>query len=230
MAEAAVAVPGALVGGIFGAVAKVRRDKPLHPRGQVGDAVLTVTDPLPWLGIPLLSSETERPCVVRWSRAAGLPSPLPDVEGLAVRIDDPATGDSADLLFSSTGTGSVTRFVLAPRAPASHGPQTTILPVATRTGGVVFLVTPTDEEHPPRHFDLSVAQAGSSWLKVGRLAVDAWGPDRPLRFDPVRHVLPGTRQYAVVQGLREPSYLFSRRAVDPAAADDSFDDAVRRSW
>jgi hypothetical protein len=214
-AEAAGALPGVVLGGLFGVVAKVRRDKPLHPRGQVGDGVLRVTDPVPWLGIPLLAAEVRRPCVARWSRAAGLPAPLPDVEGLALRIDDPDAAAGADLLFSSTGTGSVTRFVLAPRLPRSHGPQSTLLPVASRMGAVVFLVTPTDDHDPPRRFDLSIAHGGSSWMKVAVVEVDSWGPDRPTRFDPVRNLLPGTEQYPFVRGLREPSYLFARRAVDP---------------
>lgn len=217
---AATAVPGAVLGGVFGAVAKVRRDKPLHPRGQVGDAVLHVTDPVPWLRIPLLTSEASRPCVVRWSRAAGLPSPLPDVQGLAVRIEQRGSDATADLLFASTGTGSLTRFLLSPRAPHSHGPLSTLLPVESRMGAVVFLATPADAGHPPRRFDLAVAHGASSWLKVGFLEVDTWGPDRPTRFDPVHNELAGTRQYPVVRGLREPSYLFARRAVD-ASADDS---------
>jgi hypothetical protein len=216
---AAAAVPGAVLGGVFGAVATLRRDKPLHPRGQVGEGVLHVTEPVPWLGIPLLATEERHPCVARWSRAAGLPWPLPDVEGLAVRIEQPGTGEGADLLFASTGTGSVTRFLLTPRAPSSHGPQSTLLPVESRMGAVIFLATPADDAHPPRRFDVAVAHGASSWLKVGFLEVDAWGPDRPTPLDPVRNVLPGTRQYPVVRGLREPSYLVSRRAVDARGED-----------
>ena len=44
---------------------------------------------------------------------------------------------------------------------------------------------------------------------VGALTV-AWGPDMPMRFDPVEHQLPGTRQYPVVTTLREPAYRLAR--------------------
>src|SRR4051812_37271382 len=75
------AVAGAVLGATFGAVALVRRTKPLHPVGQVGTGILDVTDPRPELGVPLLSERRSHTCLVRWSRAAGLPEPLPDVEG-----------------------------------------------------------------------------------------------------------------------------------------------------
>ena len=206
------ALPGAVLGATFGAVAKVRRTKPLHPFGRVARGSFVVTDPAPELGVPLLESPGTHPCRVRWSRAAGLPSPLPDVEGLAIRFEEPR----ADLLFASTGTSAVGRFFLAPRAPGSHGAQTTLLPVASRAGALVFRVTPVDrDEEPPRRYTLSVACGGGDWRDVGRLEVPAWGDDEPTRFDPVTHQLPGTEQYPVVRMLREPSYLFARKGATP---------------
>ena len=206
------ALPGAVLGATFGAVAKVRRTKPLHPEGRVGEATLVVTDPLPELGVPLLEARGNHRCLVRWSRAAGLPSPLPDVEGLAVRLEEPR----ADLLFASTGSSSVGRFLLAPRAPGSHGTQTTLLPVASRAGALLFAVSPVDpDDEPPLRYTLSVARGTGDWQEVGHLQVDSWGPDEPTRFDPVTHQLPGTEQYSVVRMLREPSYLLARRAATP---------------
>jgi hypothetical protein len=205
------AAPGAVLGAVFGAAALVRRTKPLHPQGNVGAGVLEVTSPQPDLGVPLLAEVGTHRCTVRWSRAIGLPSPLPDFEGLAIRLTVP----TADLLFASTGTGAVSRFVLVPRAAGSHGPQTTLLPVESAAGtSLVFQVTPAastaPDEEPPRRFDLAVATSGSQWRGVGSLDVD-WGPDRPMRFDPVENLLPGTEQYPVVRFLREPAYFMARR-------------------
>lgn len=207
------AAPGALLGAVFGAAALVRRTKPLHPQGNVGDATLEITSPRPDLGVPLLAETAAHRCTARWSRAMGLPSPLPDFEGLAIRLEDP----KADLLFASTGTGSVTRFLLVPRPSGTHGPQTTLLPVSSAAGTrLLFRVTPAagtaPDEEPPRRFDLAVAASGSDWSTVGVLGV-AWGPDRPLRFDPVENLLPGTEQYPLVRFLREPAYYMARRGA-----------------
>jgi hypothetical protein len=205
------AAPGAVLGAVFGAAAVVRRTKPLHPQGNVGEGTVEITAPQPDLGVPLLAEPGTHRCTARWSRAIGLPSPMPDFEGLAIRLSEP----TADLLFASTGTGAVSRFVLLPRAAGSHGPQTTLLPVASAGGtSLMFQVTPSADtaptEQPPSRFDLAVATSGSQWRTVGTLDV-TWGPDRPMRFDPVENLLPGTEQYPVVRALREPAYFMARR-------------------
>jgi hypothetical protein len=202
-------LPGAVIGATFGAVARLRRTKPLHPHGRVGTGTLHITEPLPHLAVPVLAAEGSHACTVRWSRSVGLPAPLPDIEGLAVRMDETAS----DLLFASTGSGSVTRYVFAPRRPGRHGPQTTLLPVATGAGPLVFKVEPLDHSQPPTSYALSVAQGTAVWRRVGTLET-SWGPDQPLRFDPVENPVPGTEQYPLVRALREPAYLLSRRSTD----------------
>lgn len=213
LGAAAGAASGAVLGAVFGAAALVRRTKPLHPQGRVGEGTLEITDPQPDLGVPLLAAAGTHRCTVRWSRAMGLPSPLPDVEGLAIRFQDP----TADLLFASTGTGALSRFLLVPRPAGTHGAQTTLLPVSSAAGkSLVFRVTPAagtaPEEEPPRRFDLAVATSGSLWRAAAVLEVE-WGPDRPMRFDPVENLLPGTEQYPLVRKLREPAYSMARRGA-----------------
>jgi hypothetical protein len=199
------AVPGALLGVVFGAAAVVRRTKPLHPKGRVGTGVLEVTSPRRELGVPLLATTGKHPCTVRWSRSVGLPAPLPDIEGFALRLTEP----TADLLFSATGTGRLGRFLLVPRLAGRHGPQGTLLPVTTDAGSLLLKVDPLDDAQPPTRWELAVAQAGSAWEPVGTIDV-VWGDDQPLRFDPVEHQLPGTSQYRAVARLREPAYLAAR--------------------
>ena len=207
----AAAAPGAVLGAVLGAAALVRRTKPLHPQGNVGEGTLDITAPQRELGVPLLADPGSHRCTVRWSRAIGLPGSLPDFEGLAVRLEG-ADGSPADVLFASTGTGAVSRFVLVPRASGTHGPQTTLLPVSAGGTSLVFRVTPASvpAEGLPGSFDLAVATSGSSWTPVGTLNVE-WGPDRPMRFDPVENLLPGTEQYPLVRVLREPAYFLARR-------------------
>jgi hypothetical protein len=210
---ALVAAPGraagALLGAGFGLAARVRRTKPLHPAGQVGSAVLDVTSPAPELGVPLFAGSGRHHCLVRWSRSAGVPSPLPDVEGFALRVRDAGAGRVADLLFASTGEGAVTRYTLRLRGPRSHGPMSTLLPVAGATGSLMFLVEPLDDDDPPRRWRLSVADAGSAWRTLATLTV-TWGSDEAVRFDPVLNLLPGTGQYPLVRALREPAYARAR--------------------
>lgn len=207
-------VLGGLLGAGFGVAAWVRRNKPLHPAGAVGRAHLEVTHPRPELGVPLLAQAGDHECLVRWSRSAGVPSPLPDVEGLALRILDGGDGAPADLLFASSGEGTVTRYTLVPRLPRSHGPLSTLLPVAGGAGALLFLVEPLDEEDPPETWRLSAAGAGSDWRAVATVRA-SWGPDEPVRFDPVENLLPGTRQYPLVRLLREPAYAMARRGATP---------------
>src|SRR5829696_1890569 len=93
LAGRAVAVP-------LGAVARRRSGRPMHPRGAVFDAVLDRTGSEPPWGVPWLDATARDAVVVRLSRGAGLPEPLPDLLGLAVRI--PGDGGPVDLLLTTT--------------------------------------------------------------------------------------------------------------------------------
>ena len=210
LASVAGAVPGALLAAAAGVAAAVRRTKPLHPVGHVGEGVLRVTSPRPDLGVPLLATPGDRPCLARWSRAMGLPAPWPDFEGLALRFA-PEVDGGGDVLLASTGTGRIDRHVLLLRRPGRHGPQSTLLPVATKAGPLLVRAMPEGAGEPPRRFRVGVALGSSDWDDIGVLEV-TWGGDEPIRFDPVRHQLAGTRQYAVVTTLREPAYLLARKA------------------
>jgi hypothetical protein len=78
---------------VFGALARLRGRRALHPRGTVRTATLRTGGderlPAAWRA---LDGEQG---LVRLSRAAGLPPPLPDVRGVALRVG------GQDLLWSS---------------------------------------------------------------------------------------------------------------------------------
>lgn len=103
MADAA----GAVLAAAVRAVGLLRRSpRPLHPRGVVHRGMLLIDD----AGAPggrELGAPAVVPALVRVSRSAGLPAPLPDVGGLAVRWW--RDGEPQDVLLSSTGPGGAWR-------------------------------------------------------------------------------------------------------------------------
>jgi hypothetical protein len=219
LASNAVAAGGGLAGGILGAAfavtAVLRRSKPLHPAGAVAAAVLAVEPPVEASGSPLLDEPGEYDCLVRASWAVGSGPERSDIEGFAVRVRHGAGGSElADVLFASTGDGATSRFVLTVRQPGVHGVQTTLLPVRAGDHGLVLRLEPMAEEGDgpwPSAYELSWAHGRGRWHRFARLDVAWHGTvDPPERFDPIAHPLPGTTQYPVVAGLREPSYLLSR--------------------
>jgi hypothetical protein len=182
-------------------------DKPLHPVGSVTRGTLHRSGSDARSGVAWLDEPGEDEVLVRLSRAAGLPAPLPDVFGLALRVSRP--DGYGDLLFSTTGRGRLTRFTLTPgRTPYSR-PMTTLLPYRTPAGPVLVGAVLRDESV----VDLSWAAGTGPWHRFGvlRLSQEPAG-DEDVSFDPVRHALPGLETYGWVRRLREPSYLTARRS------------------
>ena len=109
-------VAGRLVGVPLAGLARLRSGKPMHPRGAVFSAVLERhgSGSGDGWGVPWLDTAATQDAVVRLSRSAGLPAPLPDVLGLALRLPSDS-GTQIDLLLSTTGRGAVTRLLPAPR-------------------------------------------------------------------------------------------------------------------
>ncbi len=210
LARVGGAIPGAvLAAGLF-VTAHVRRDKPLHPVGVVGDGILRVR-PVDPSGVPLLDTPADVPLLVRWSRAMGRDPDERDVEGVALRFRE--TAQPADVLLASTGSNVVTRHLLALRAPGEHATVTTLLPVATEGGSLLLRLEPRRagaEGEPPAEYALSWSRVGGGWREVGALEVMWRGVDVDVRFDPVLNALPGTRQYPLVAALREPAYRAGR--------------------
>jgi hypothetical protein len=211
---------GQALGALFGAVGQVRGDRALHRRGATYAALATMHGDTT-SGVPWLDTAGTTPVVVRVSRATGLPSPWPDVHGIAVHVPAEALSrpDGADLLFASTGDSGLGRFVLAARREAAGGPLTTLLPVRTAAGPMVFRLlavgrpATSASDLVGARYQLAYAVGVRPWTVVGEIVVGAREGrqvDRR-RHDPVLHTLPGTEQYPVVVGLREPAYRAARR-------------------
>jgi hypothetical protein len=185
-------------------------DKPLHPRGTLLTGTLHRFGGAETTGVTWLDHAGRDDVLVRLSRAVGLPSPVPDIFGLAVRV--PAGEDRyADLLFATTGLGRLTRFTLTPARSAGGRPMTTLLPYRTPAGPVVLSAVLEGDDL----VTLSWALGAGVWHRFAELSLGetpAGDGDTDPSFDPIRHVLPGLENYPWVRRLREPSYASSRRS------------------
>lgn len=204
----------------FGVVGALRRNRPIHSVGAVVSGQLTINAPA-GIGSPVFDDAGVTALVARFSRSASWPVGLPDIMGLALRI--PAGGSDggpADLLFASTGTGRLTRYVLQLRSSVSSGTLTTMLPLAGPTGNIVFRLDP----EPGNHYRLSYSRSSEPWLPLGRVSLAPLGdslqrsnshsgPDDPeLRFRPVAHPPVGLTVPRWIAAVRAPAYRFARAA------------------
>lgn len=208
-------VGGGLLAAVIAPLGKLRDAKPLHPRGAVHAATLDITDPAPSLGVALFSELGPTDCLVRVSRAVGLPPPWPDIGGIAVRLRPQAPeGSRCDLLFAGTGSGRVTRWLLAVRREPVGGTLTTLLPMRSVAGAVQFVLEP-DDVGQATTYRLGWAHPGDPWQPLGRLVLGAEVEpvaDPPLRFDPIVNPVEGLENYPSVRRLREPAYRLARKA------------------
>jgi hypothetical protein len=211
MADSALHLLSRTVGGVLAGATGVlgaarRRTKPLHPDGQIRRATITRTGGPVRSGVPWLDEDGRDDALVRVSRGIGLPDALPDIHGLAVRVQ--VGGTEGDLLLANTGLGRLTRFVLLPTRTPTGRALTTLLPYRSPRGPLVVAAVPES----PRTFELRWAGPVGPWHPFGRLELgEPWADDTPISFDPVLHVLPGLAHYAWVKQLREPAYWTARR-------------------
>jgi hypothetical protein len=187
--------------------------KPLHPRGSTTRGTLSRFGSATRTGAQWLDEAGDDLVIVRQSRAVGLPPPVPDVFGLAIRVPT-VGGGHGDLLLASTGLGRLTRFILTlARSPHSR-PMTTLLPYRTPAGPVLLSAEFRDETT----IMVSWAIRFGAWHPFAELQLsDEPGeePDPPLSFEPVANTLPGLVTYDWVRRLRAPAYVTARRSRQP---------------
>lgn len=249
---AAVGV-GAGAGAVIALVAALRHDRPLHAVGRTYHARLehlpaprsapaaadheaTPEATSDASGVPWIDDGRGLDGLVRFSRGAGLPRSLPDVQGLALRLDAPH--GCTDLLLASSGLRGPARFALVPRRSPLAGPATTLMPFHAARGPVVLaaepLVTdrtpwpPGDPDDAPAHRpDGAPAHdplVGSRWRLLWSGAAGPWRPfaeltvgedagpavDRGTRFDPVTSTPPGLPSYRWARLVRVPAYRLAQ--------------------
>jgi hypothetical protein len=207
----------------FRALARLRQARAFHPVGVAFHGIATTTSGAP-RGLP----SGEWPAVVRFSRGAGLPEPLPDLLGIGVRLEGAADlGRPFDLLMTSTGSGRLTRHVLRPARTFGSGRASTLLPYAGPDGSVVLSVRVTDGQvggladvrrrcgDPTGDgltLELSRSDAGGGWVPFGQVHVRGLldeADERALDLDPF-HTGPDLVPSGLLNRLRRPAYGGSR--------------------
>lgn len=174
---------------------RLRGERAIHGRGQA----LTATVDVPGgagTGAPLLDEPGTYEAVVRLSRSAGLPLPLPDVLGLAVRVlDAHGPGRHQDLLLDSAGPEPLrrrwpwpgrdfARVTYSSLLPYDVGGDRVVLGARAVADGPVRDLTALPQ---PLSFQLLVAPPHGPWRPVARLTTTGVLPapeGRRLRFRP----------------------------------------------
>ena len=136
---AAAAAPAVAAG--FSLLAGLRRRRSLHPSGTGYHAWFRVNDGRP--AVPLFRSGVAQPALLRFSRAAGLPEPLPDALGVAVKLPNAyGPGADQDLLVTSSIDRPLLRRLLFPATSFGRGAFSTALPYQLGNQRVVLLLVP----------------------------------------------------------------------------------------
>lgn len=133
---------GSVLRVLFRGLHAVRRPRPIHTRGVmltghvewVRPATAERPSGIAWVDAPPPARRS--PVVARLSRSIGLPAPLPDIIGLAVRVETD-DGD-ADIEFASTGTSVPLRFALLPHRRPSRARFGILLPYRGTHGPVLL--------------------------------------------------------------------------------------------
>ena len=193
----------------FGALSAARGRRIFHPRGDGFHAEVEVDRPLHrYDGIPLLSERRTYAGVARLSRAVGIPAPLPDLLGLAFRID--VEGGPQDFLLISSARSPGLRHLLLPtRGDYSSNTYSSILPY--RINDELRLVGA--EPVGPLEYELRVAPLNGSWEPFGRLRIRAaLDPETTenLCLNPWNTVA-GLKPVGPLNGLRRSSYAGSQQ-------------------
>jgi hypothetical protein len=215
---------------VFGAASALRDARVFHPDGIAFSAAVAIDGNGPF-GAPLLDEPARYSAVVRMSRGAGVREPLPDILGLAIRIEDAHGADAPqDLLMVSSWRRPVLRHALVPVSGFQHEQWSAVLPyrVADRTvlfgarragasggsrvplGGLASAV----ERGDPVEFVLEVAGPRTEWRPFARLTLGAalsQVESEGLRYNPA-NTGGGIEPVGVLQGLRRMSYIASQSA------------------
>ena len=195
------------VSAVIRAASKVRGERVLHPRGTTLSGRLTVPGGTRY-GAPLLDEPGTHDVLVRLSRAAGLPSPLPDVLGVAVRVlDCYGPGRHQDWLVDSTASLPLLRRLPIPLLrPGMYG---SLLPYDI--GGTRHLL---GARWVGEDLALLVGTAHGPWSEVGRVTLGEPVEDgRRIRFDPWT-TGGGISPTGVLQQLRRGAYAASHVVPD----------------
>jgi hypothetical protein len=241
VAPAVAEAAGRAFAGLFRVIKAVRPGRPIHPRGTglTGELIRTGT-PGVSSGMDWLDSPGTDIVEARFSRSVGLPSGLPDVLGLALRVrasdrgargaaasggasESALGGGVADVLLSSTGWQFPGRFLLQPKLDVPSATLTTLMPYRGQKGPVLLglrTISLPGGSVTSGEWVLGLywATPAGAWRQCGELRLRAGSEpaDTPLRFNPLENQPPSAQAYAWTHRLRERSYRAAQEPARPA--------------
>jgi len=184
----------------LGVATALRGARVFHPHGTTYAATVTVSAGGGW-GAELLDRPAVHSGLVRLSRGTGLPEPLPDVDGLALRLPGLGVGGAPlDVLINSAW-----RYVFAPSLLTPT--WSSVLPYRTSGERQVLLGARPDRTG----FTLLAAPLLGPWSPWGRLELGAVVDGEDLRFAPTIGA-PDLQPVALFRSLRAWSYDASQAA------------------
>ena len=221
---------GLSIGTVLALLAGVRRGKAFHPEGVVHDGRLATTGAAAApQAAELLSRQGEHRAIVRFSRAVGLPRPIPDLLGLSLRLPDVyGRGRHQDFLLVTSADYPLLHHIFLPAVDIQQRPYTSSLPY--RAGDDLFLVGATPRRESPRPagrdefdriekaastgrlaFDLAVAPVAGRFQSVGSLHIGRrLAPELDaLRFNPW-NTGGGMQPAGWLNGARDRAYRLSQ--------------------
>lgn len=204
---------GAATGLLFWGLSNLRGASVFHPVGSVREAELVIHEGQD-VGSAFVDEPGRYQALARLSRGIGLPHPLPDILGLAIKVPDRyGSGADQDLLLASSGQSVVGRRTLRVRR-RPQGWFSTIL--GFEAGGRTILFGARCRSADAATFGLFFAEPSGPWREFGELRV---GPavERDAMFDPW-HTGPDLVPTGALNELRAPAYQGSRRGRAEAAA------------
>ncbi len=186
----------------------LRGARVFHPRGDAFAATVETDGGGTW-GARLLDEAGRHDVVVRLSRGVGLPEPLPDIVGLAVRFEGRGKGGGPlDVLVNTAGGPPVLRHVFLP-APLGRT-FSSVLPYRTGSGRQVLLGA--RDEGSGTGWELLAASLTGPWTRWGRLTLGRELPaevSEELRFRPTLGA-DDLQQVELFRSLRDLSYRESQ--------------------
>ena len=216
---------GALAATTFGAVARLRGDRALHPHGVVFAGTFRAIPVAETDASPLFARGEERKALIRFSRGGGLPQALPDVRGCAIRIlDAHGSGRHQDLLLASSLSAPLGRHLLLPGWGFGQAFYSSLLPYRIGSRRLLFgaaveghLGGSLDEVEQAlarggRRLRLVAAAPVGGWQVVARVDIAGKAADaQDLRFNPWVSG-GGIEPLGALNALRGPAYRASQAA------------------
>ena len=220
---------GVAAAALFATTSAIRRARTFHPVGDGYRATLEVNG-TGRHDAPFLDTAARYDAVVRLSRGAGLPEPLPDILGVAIRVLDAfGPGEHLDLLMVTSGRQPILRHLLLPSLGFESDQFSSVLPYRVGDDHVVFgarFVGIDTGRHvhlgdigrrvaaDAVHLVIEIASIRGPWQEVGAVRLGAQmahAQAESLRFDP-SNAGDGIRPVGVLQAVRRLSYRASQAA------------------